>query len=83
VLTSDNSYQKDLITELENNIAALNAAIENYKRIELERDGLLIHKEALLQQIAGLQNDKANLEARVAELEAALADLTRRHEDLT
>lgn len=67
-MTGESNYQKDLITEQENHIADLNNQIENYKKIELERDGLLKLKQLHLQQIAGLQNDKANLEATVAGL---------------
>jgi chromosome segregation ATPase len=76
VIAGESNYQKDLITQQENHIADQNNQIDNYKKIELERDGLLKHKELLLQQIAGLQNDKANLEAKVVELEADLASLT-------
>jgi hypothetical protein len=65
VIAGESNYQKDLITQQENHIADQNNQIDNYKKIELERDGLLKHKELLLQQIAGLQNDKANLEAKV------------------
>lgn len=76
MIAGESNYQKDLITQQENHIADQNNQIDNYKKIELERDGLLKHKELLLQQIAGLQNDKANLEAKVVELEADLASLT-------
>jgi hypothetical protein len=76
VIAGESNYQKDLITQQENHITDQNNQIDNYKKIELERDGLLKHKELLLQQIAGLQNDKANLEAKVVELEADLASLT-------
>jgi len=76
VIAGESNYQKDLITQQENHIADQNNQIDNYKKIELDRDGLLKHKELLLQQIAGLQNDKANLEAKVVELEADLASLT-------
>lgn len=65
MIAGESNYQKDLITQQENHIADQNNQIDNYKKIELERDGLLKHKELLLQQIAGLQNDKANLEAKV------------------
>ncbi len=76
MIAGESNYQKDLITQQENHITDQNNQIDNYKKIELERDGLLKHKELLLQQIAGLQNDKANLEAKVVELEADLASLT-------
>lgn len=82
-MTGESNYQKDLITEQENHIAGLNNQIENYKKIELERDGLLKYRQLLLQQIDGLQNDKANLEATVAGLLADLASLTSKFEDLS
>ena len=82
-MTGESNYQKDLITEQENHIAGLNNQIENYKKIELERDGLLKYRQLFLQQIDGLQNDKANLEATVAGLSADLASLTSKFEDLS
>ena len=82
-MTGESNYQKDLITEQENHIAGLNNQIENYKKIELERDGLLKYRQLLLQQIDGLQNEKANLEATVAGLSADLASLTSKFEDLS